>query len=516
MGDKQTRADNTTAEVLDSLPDAVFLLDDGIVAELNRAARDMLAGHDEILGRPLGDFLAAGELERFSLLDAQRGLGWALPEAHRMRFVRPDGNLLMADVRWRRPTPSRVVLTARDVSDVTRAEALMGQLARLPIGLDGADAFLNASESVFAALGWTIAFVEIVEGGSITHRMIAAPGDPVGEYGRSLLGRLIPRSDTPVLAQVVATGEPLFLDNLPTTAHGLARQAVALSESMTRARVVRSAWCPIGGTRVTHLLAVTGRDLTEHDFVVIQLFAAQVGAALRLEALRVEMVQRERLAAVGAMAATLAHEVRNPLGIIFNAIGGLRRTLPDATGDARELLLILEQEADRLKHLVTNLLEFASPHASVREVVTLAPVIAEVVRAASYDDSFARSEPTLRIDVPGTLAAKTDAVLLRRALLNLLVNAFQHVTPGGRVTIEAKRAQRGQLTLSVSNDGPLPCDAVRNRMFEPFFTTKPTGTGLGLAIVQRLADDIQARVAYVPGPDGATFVLELPEAAPES
>jgi signal transduction histidine kinase len=496
MAGTRERVTDTAAAVLDSLPDAVFLIDDGVVVDANRAALDMLSGHDPIVGRRLEDFLAAGEVERFMLLDSQRARGWALPEAYRMRFVRPNGDLLMADVRWRRPTPTRVVLTARDVSDVTRAEALMSQLARLPIGLDGAHAFLDASESIFEALGWTIAFVEIVDDGSITQRMITRPGDPVGDYGRTLLGRFIPRTDTPVLAQVIATGEALFLDNLPTTAHGLARQAVALSESMTRARVVRSAWCPIGGACVTHVLA-------------------QVGAALRLEALRVEMVQRERLAAVGAMAATLAHEVRNPLGIMFNAIGGLRRTLPDPTGDARELLVILEQEADRLKHLVTNLLEFASPHASVREVVTLAPVIAEVVRAASHDDSFARSAPTLRIDVPGTLAARTDAVLLRRALLNLLVNAFQHVTPRGRVTIEAKRGLRGRLALSISNDGPLPGEAVTRRMFEPFFTTKPTGTGLGLAIVQRLADDIEARVAYVPSLDGATFVLELPEATTE-
>jgi signal transduction histidine kinase len=504
-----------TPGTLDSLPDAVLVLEHDVVVEANAAARRFLKGHRRVVGRPLKDLLAPGDFERFALLDQQRRDGWPLPAAHRMRFAGPDGNVRMADVRWERQRRGRLVLTARDVTDVTRAEVLLGQLAGLPMGLDGADAFLDASEPVFQALGWTVAFVEIVDGGSIARRMIARPGDPVGDYGRTRIGCVVPRDDTPILARVVTTGTALFLDNLPRLGHSRSRAAVALRESMERARVVRSAWCPIGSERVTHLLAVTGRDLTEHDFVVIQLFAGKIAATIRLEALRIEMVQRERLAAVGAMAAVLAHEVRNPLGVMFNAIGELRRTLPGLTGDPRELLVILEQEADRLKRLVTDLLDFASPSTTVRGAVRLAAIVAEVVRAASHEDAFAKATPKLHIDVPATLLVSTDATLLRRALLNLLVNAYQHVTPRGRVTIEARRAREGRLSLSISNEGPLPSDAVQRRMFEPFFTTKPSGTGLGLAIVRRVADDISAQVAFVPTPDGASFVLQLPEAAPD-
>lgn len=498
----------------DSLPDAVLVIENDVIVRANDAAHELLGGYPTLLGRRLEHVLAPGECDRFLLLDAQRTQGWPLPAAFRIQFVRPDGTPVMADARWRRPTPRRLVLTARDVTDVTRAEGLMGRLARLPLGMDGVEAFLDGSEAIFVALGWTIAFTRVVDDGSITTRIIAPEGDPVGDYGRTLVGRVIPRDETPVLAHVVRTGEPLFLDNLPTSAEGDVRRAVALSESMEQARVVRSAWCPVMASgRVTHLLAVTGRGLSEHDFVAVQLFAAQLGAALRLEALRVEMVERERLAAVGAMAAVLAHEVRNPLGIMFNALGGLRRHLPSAAGDTGELLAILEQEAERLKHLVTDLLEFASPHPAVHETSPLAPMIAEVVRAASYEDAFAVASPVVVIDANESLEVHTDASLLRRALLNLVVNAYQHVPVGGRVTVHAQRGAPGLIAIAVANEGPLPPESVQRRMFDPFFTTKSRGTGLGLAIVRRLAHDMRATVRFQPGPEGPTFVIEVPEAS---
>ena len=172
-----------------------------------------------------------------------------------------------------------------------RAEDLVGRLAQLPSGMEGANALLDASEPVFVALGWVLAFTEILDGGSRTLRVLAPEGDPVGEYGRSLVGRVMPLAATPVLAEVVRTGTPLFLDNLPTTQRGSVRGAVALSDSMDRARVARSAWCPIHADgRVTHLLSATGADITEHDFVAIQVFSSQLGAAGRLRALRMEMV----------------------------------------------------------------------------------------------------------------------------------------------------------------------------------------------------------------------------------
>ena len=393
---------------------------------------------------------------------------------------------------------------------MTRAENLVARLAQLPSGMDGADALLDAGEPVFRALGWVVAFTEIVDGSSRTLRIIAKQGDPVGDYGRSIVGKVIPFAGTPVLAEVVRTGAAMFLDNLPTTQKGSIRGAVALSDSMDRAGVARSAWCPIHAQgKVTHLLSATGADITEHDFVAIQVFSSQLGAAVRLRALRMEMVHKERLAAVGEMAAVLAHEVRNPLGVMFTALSTLSRAEPGKRRDWQALLDILQEEANRLQRLVTDLLEFSSTSTPVLEAVALGPIARDVVEAARHDASFHAANPSIQVDVGDGLLVRTDRVLFRRVLLNVVLNAFQHVTHGGRVRLVAE-PHDGEVALTVHNDGPAIAAATAKRVFEPFFTTQPTGTGLGLAIVQRLCTDIGAQVDVFPVEEGAAFRIVLP------
>jgi signal transduction histidine kinase len=498
--------------MFDALPDPVLLVEDTLIVRTNDAARTMLGQGHVLAGQTLKKILPDNVLDRFRLLDAQRAQGWPLPSTCLLRFVRPDGSFVTADVRWSRLPGERWLLTARDVTDATRAENLMARLAQLPTSLDGADALFDLAEPVFRALGWTAGFTEIVRGGSITRRVLSAPNDPVGAYGRTIIGRFMSFNETPVLAEVVRTGDPIFLDNLPQAQEGPVNRAVALTESMTAARVIRSAWCPIRSTNaITHHLAVTGPDITEHDFVAIQLFAAQVGAAIRIRALRLEMVRRERLAAVGEMAAVLAHEVRNPLAVMWNALATLDRAGP---GDEhwRPLLGMLREEANRLQRLVTDLLEFAGARDPVLESTPLAPLLGDVVHAAKHDTAFERAHPVISLDAPEGLDVLTDGVLLRRALVNVVLNAVQHVQAGGHVNVSASRVD-GEVRVRVVNDGEPIGEDVAKRVFEPFFTTKATGTGLGLAIVRRICTDVGARVELVPGEQRPTFEVVLPAAA---
>jgi signal transduction histidine kinase len=506
------------ATIFDASPDAFLLVEDENISWASGGAARMLGALPAaIVGRSLAEILGAGERERLHIIESQRQEGWDIPATCRVRFIRvSDRKEVSTDLRMAR-IPGRgsqaFILSARDVSDVTRAEELMGRLAQLSANCStmiDANALLDASEPLFEALGWIVAFTEITEHGSVTVRMLAAsPGDPVGDYGRSIIGVPMPFEKTPVLAEVVRTGRPIFLDNLPTLREGPERHAVAFAASMARAHLIRSAWCPvITDGRLTHLFAVTGRDLTEHDFVAVQLFAAQLGAANRVAQLRAEVVQRERLAAVGEMAAVLAHEVRNPLGIIFNALSGLRRP-SNAPPSGEALLAIIQEEAERLRRLVSDLLDYARPSTPQMQAVSITSVMKQAIAAAAQDPTCPDGRE-VALDVPPDLPlVRTDPHLLRRALVNLLVNAHQCVSDGGRVTLSA-RAVGSELRIRVHNEGASIPPESAARVFEPFYTTKATGTGLGLAVVRRLLEDLGGRVDLDESETGTSFSLWLP------
>ncbi len=500
--------------ILDALPDAVLLVRDAVIVDANEAAESAFADGASLEGLAIDELLRDGEWSRLELMETQRIRGWAVPSTSRLRFTQRSGATLMADVRWRFLPEHGFVVSARDVTDATRAETVMSRLAHLTGGLDGAGALLDASEPIFGELGWKVAFTELVREGSVTLRMLAPRNDPVGDYGRSLVGRWIPLSQTPIVAELARTGEPLFLDNLPTTQKGPVGGAVALSESMEKARVAPSVWCPVrAAAHVTHVLAVTGADLTAHDFVTIQLFAAQLSAALRLQAIRLEMIHRERLAAVGEMAAVLAHEVRNPLGAMFTALSTLARAEPGRSAEWRQLLSILQEEAERLQRLVSDLLDFSRPSTAVREPALLRPIVLDALHAAQQDAAFEAAEPALEVTAPEGHRVMTDGVLLRRVLVNMLVNAFQHVPPGGRVRIIAS-AEAPSVVLTIYNDGEAMLPETAKRVFDPFFTTKPRGTGLGLAIVRRVCTDIGVEVDVELRQEGVAFRLKLPACEP--
>ncbi len=510
------------ASVFDALPDALLVVREERVVWASAATYRMLgAGAGALLGRAITTLLAPGDRARLAVLEQQRIEGWHVSETCRVQFRRDDGVLVKADLCFNQTrfegTPA-LVLAARDVTEIDRAEALMGQLAELSsqqgLLLDE-DSLLDASEPIFRALGWRGAFTELFEDGSITRRSVAAPpDDPVGDYAQSLVGKRIPLERTPILAEVQRTGRAVFLDNVPGVLKGERRGAIALSESMERARVARSVWCPVRvGGRITHLFTLTGKDVTEHDFVAIQLFAAQIGSAIQTSRLRAELVRRERRAAVGEMAAVLAHEVRNPIGIVYNTVGAMRR-LCVGHDDAAALLDIVGEEATRLSVLVRDLLEFARPPAPQLIAVELSSLVALAVEAARHDPGRAGASAAVEIDVNEALPlVEADAALLRRVLVNLVANALQHVTPGGRVRITAACADERSVRLQVHNDGaPIPRE-LAPRIFEPFFTTRATGTGLGLAIVRRLVEDLRGTVVLEDRGPGVTFTVTLPRAS---
>ncbi len=219
-----------------------------------------------------------------------------------------------------------------------------------------------------------------------------------------------------------------------------------------------------------------------------------------------QLVQRERLAALGELSAVVAHEVRNPLGVIFNSLGSLRRLLKPE-GDARMLLDIVGEEADRLNRIVGDLLDFARPSTPSLRPEALDRLLEDAVTAAVAEN---QEVAVVRDVEPGLPPVSLDARLMRQAVLNVAVNAVQAMPRGGQLTVRARR-DGGWVRVEIRDTGPGIPDEIRHRVFEPFFTTKASGTGLGLAVVKRIVEGHGGEVALSTGPgDGAAVTIRLP------
>lgn len=222
-----------------------------------------------------------------------------------------------------------------------------------------------------------------------------------------------------------------------------------------------------------------------------------------------ELARKQQLAAVGELAAAIAHEVRNPLAVIINAVAGLRRAT--ATQQDRAMLLdIVEEESARLNGLVTDLLQYARPVKLTR--TCFCPD--ELVRRAQAlaDD---RHEVIQQMDSErGIATVRADAELLGLALDNVVSNSIQSMPEGGTIRIVLGRGQSDGVpcaSIEVRDNGCGMDEKVLSRAMDPFFTTRPSGTGLGLSIVQRImeAHGGAVRLASQPG-EGTSVTLLLP------
>jgi two-component system sensor histidine kinase AtoS len=238
-----------------------------------------------------------------------------------------------------------------------------------------------------------------------------------------------------------------------------------------------------------------------------------------IKALEEQVRRAERLSSLGTLAGGVAHEVRNPVGII-RASAQLMGSLPSVAADAgsREYVQVITQEADRVDRLVEDLLGYARAGELSLAVVD----VEELVRstAARLASLAEQAQVKLVVDVePGLPHVLGDAAKLEQALLNLGLNALTAIeaaypqpTNGGQVILAARHIADGGLHCVVRDNGQGMADEIRAHIFDPFFTTRDDGTGLGLAIVQRIVADHGGMIEVTSAPDrGATFTIWLPE-----
>jgi signal transduction histidine kinase len=200
-----------------------------------------------------------------------------------------------------------------------------------------------------------------------------------------------------------------------------------------------------------------------------------------------ELVKKEQLAVVGELAAVIAHEVRNPLAIIANAVAGLRKQ-SISREDHETLLGILDEETSRLNRLVTDLLRYARPVNIQRTHFSLADLLDRTLGLANTDRKAIKAE--LQVEChEGRIWG--DSNLLRQVFDNLVDNAVQAMGTGGTLTVRVRASTQDGvdgLAVDIVDTGEGMDTQVRSRARDPFFTTRPSGTGLGLAIVDRIVD----------------------------
>jgi two-component system NtrC family sensor kinase len=242
---------------------------------------------------------------------------------------------------------------------------------------------------------------------------------------------------------------------------------------------------------------------------------------VRLQESEEQLIQAEKLSSLGQMAASIAHEINNPLAGVLVYTQLIAKKLAQGTLSkevALDYLAKMAREVDRSSRIIRNLLDFARPSELSLGDVEINGVIEDALALVGHRATLGRIEVVrdLGPDLPKGYA---DYDQFRQVLVNLMLNAIQATPAGGRMTLRTRTGPDGSLTLTVADTGCGISEANRKKLFTPFFTTKEKGEGVGLGlavakgIIEKHAGSIE--VESVEG-EGTTFIVTLPAQAQTS
>ncbi len=271
----------------------------------------------------------------------------------------------------------------------------------------------------------------------------------------------------------------------------------------------------------------TGNAYSDEELDVLQTFSNQIGLAFENARLLQERInleakfyQNEKLNSLGRLAATMSHELKNPLSSISTIVQVLNET---AGKDQRQDFEIILTEIDRLRTILEKLLNFARPASATPETLQLTAIIKDVFILLQHQAR--RAGVALHLYAPDNFPELVaEKQTLREIIFNLVLNAVQACKGGGEVTVELSVMERGprpalhpkspaprSIRMDVRDTGPGIPPAERKKIFEPFFTTKTVGTGLGLSIVKRHVETLGGRIQIFSQPgQGTRFSVLLP------
>jgi signal transduction histidine kinase len=273
----------------------------------------------------------------------------------------------------------------------------------------------------------------------------------------------------------------------------------------------------------------SGRPITDDKVELLETFVSQAALAVdnaeaylslqdkvdrlekayeELQSAQEQLVRAEQMAAIGDMAARIAHEIRNPLV----TIGGFARAInraPERASRVRSNSWIVVQEVERLEKILSGIMDFAKPPTPVFEQNNINRIIEGM--PLLLEDELAASGVKIVKDLDETIPLVTvDAAQIRQVLLNLIQNAVVALEGEGTVTVKT-RAAGDHFEVFISDTGRGIPEEVREKIFAPFFTTRSAGTGLGLAIAKKIVEDHNGTITFESKPgEGTTFIVRLP------
>lgn len=424
--------------------------------------------------------------------------------------VKDSGRVIGQLVQWRRIT--RVTTGVRLISD------LIGDSASLLIG--------NADGTLVTELRDTLRPPQIRDSVQARHAretrtMVSAavPGTPWAfslEYPYSIIVRplrvltvqsAIVAALVLVLAvvagEILSRGMTRSLTDLTTTA-----ERIAGGDLTPRPKPVHRA-DEIGRlARSFHTMAESIRDSrTQLEHRIATRTADLQSALTRLRETQDELVRKEKLAILGQLSSSIGHELRNPLGVMSNAVYILERTIHDPTPQVEEYLRLLKGQIKLSERIVADLLDSVRSQSPQRRAVPVDALLSDQLRRIAVPE-------TVRVDLSveeDLHQLHVDPDQVGQILVNLFTNAVQAMSDKpGTLTVRASDGN-GRVRIEVRDTGPGVPAAMTEKIFEPLYTTKARGIGLGLAVSRSLAVANSGSLSVVNHPDGgAVFVLDLP------
>lgn len=279
----------------------------------------------------------------------------------------------------------------------------------------------------------------------------------------------------------------------------------------------RGAWFLLGTTLIAYGLMLWIPRVVQSHQVLAEASLRQQGELLREQSVRSALEQRlveaDRRGMLGELAASIAHDLRNPLTVVKGTAEALCRR-PRTPAEIAQHTDVIRRNIEKADHTIAALIDLARPRAVAPADLPALGVLAEVEELLRVEARRRGVALTVAPAAKGDPTVHADRTLLAQALLNLVLNALQATAPGGSVRLSARQWTRRRIVLAIDDRGCGLAPDVRQRLFTPFFTTKPNGTGLGLPSCRRIVNELGGDLRLCPRHrGGARALLLLPGAA---